>query len=66
MMKNATITAFDTLDRVHVTANVYEHDGVNPGAAVNVYHTSTTVQGRGEDDHRRWLRDALVALAETL
>lgn len=66
MMLNATVTAFDTLDAVHVTANVYCHDGVNLGRAENVYHTSVTIRGRGEDDHRRWLRDALVALAETL
>lgn len=65
-MLNATITAFDTMDRVHITANVYSHDGVNLAQAQNVYHTSVTVQGRGEDDERRWLRDALVALAETL
>lgn len=65
-MLNATITAFDTMDRVHVTANVYAHDGKNMGQAENVYHTSVTVEGRGESDERRWLRDALVALAETL
>lgn len=66
MMLNATITAFDTMNAVHVTANVYAHDGVRLGEAKNVYHTSVTVQGRGEDDERRWLRDALIALAETL
>lgn len=65
-MLNATVTAYDTMDRVHVTANVYAHDGVNLAQAQNVYHTSVTVNGRGEDDERRWLRDALVALAETL
>lgn len=65
-MLNATITAFDTMDRVHITANVYAHDGVHLAEAQNVYHTSVTVVGRGEDDERRWLRDALVALAETL
>lgn len=65
-MLNATITAYDTMERVHITANVYAYDGVNMAQAQNVYHTSVTVQGRGEDDSRRWLRDALVALAETL
>lgn len=65
-MLNATITAYDCMESVQITANVYEHDGVNLAAAANVYHTSVTVRGRGEADHRRWLRDALVALAETL
>lgn len=65
-MLNATITAFDMVDRVHITANVYAHDGEHLAQAQNVYHTAVTVQGRGEDDSRRWLRDALVALAETL
>lgn len=65
-MLNATITAFDTMSSVHITANVYAHDGIHMAEAKNVYHTAVTVQGRGEDDERRWLRDALVALAETL
>ena len=64
-MLNATVTAFDMMSSVHVTANVYQHDGQVTDAQ-NVYHTSVTVKGRGETDHRRWLRDALVALAETL
>ena len=29
-------------------------------------HTATTVDGLGSSDGRIWLRDALVALAETL
>ena len=65
-MLNATVTAFDMMNSVHITANVYAHDGKSLAQAQNVYHTSVTVQGRGEGDERRWLRDALVALAETL
>lgn len=54
------------MDRVHITANVYAYEDQSLAQAQNVYHTSVTVQGRGEDDPRRWLRDQLVALAETL
>jgi hypothetical protein len=63
-MFTASIAAYDVMEGVHVSATVTVHpdDPVMP--AQRIYHTVVTVKGRGENDARRWLRDALVALAE--
>jgi len=66
MYFTATVTAYDMLDRVGVTANVYAYDQMHQEHAENVLHTSTVVQGEGEGDPREWLKEALVALLETL
>jgi len=61
----ATIAAFDMLDRVHVSAHVLDTDADGDSPDYQ-FHCAVTVPGSGESDNREWLRDALVALAETL
>jgi hypothetical protein len=63
-MFTATMSAFDVMEGVHVTATVTLHPDDPSSPVQRVYHTSVTIKGRGEDDPRRWLRDALVGLAE--
>lgn len=60
-----TLTSWDVLDRVFVTARVREYDGDDPTMGETVFDRSVTVQGTGEDDCEQWVRDALVALLET-
>lgn len=62
----ATMSAWDMLDKVHVSASVHDLPRAPGEAAPLVLEVSTTVQGVGESDERVWLRDALIALAETL
>jgi hypothetical protein len=64
-MFTASIAAYDVMEGVHVSATVTLHPDDPSSPVQRVYHTAVTVKGRGEDDARRWLRDALVALAET-
>jgi len=61
-----TMTCWDVMDRVFVTARVREYDGNDPTAGETVLDRSTTVEGTGEDDVEEWVRDALVAMIETL
>ena len=62
----ASLHAYDAMGYVIVGASVKESTGA-PGSALEVvFTTSTRLDGVGEDDPRRWLRDALVGLAETL
>lgn len=63
-MFTASIAAYDVMEGVHVSATVTLHPDDPTAPRERIYHTSVTVRGKGEDDARRWLRDALVALAE--
>lgn len=66
MYFTATITAYDVMDNVGITANVYSY-GPDPDVRAEcVYHKVTTVQGEGVDSPREWLKDALIALLEAL
>lgn len=60
-----TLTAWDVLDRVFVTARVREYDGNDPTMGETVFDRSVTVQGSGEDESEQWVRDALIAMVET-
>lgn len=64
MMFIATVSAYDSMGVVHVTSNVYLTEQPSTSPVERVYTSTVTVQGVGESDPRRWLRDALVALAE--
>ena len=64
MMFIATVSAYDCMESVAVAATVYLAPDQDSPNVQRVYHASVTVQGTGEEDPRRWLRDALVALAE--
>ena len=66
MLFTATITAYDMLGDVGVSANVYAYEGTPSPHGRNVYHTTTTVQGVGEDRPQEWLRDALIAMLEAI
>lgn len=61
----AEVHTFDCLGNVHIAASVRQTDGLTQTSSL-VLHVSTDVQGTGEDDPREWLRDALIALLETL
>lgn len=65
MWFQARITAYDALDVVHVSARVHGDDGT--GAPLRLLgEFSCTVKGAGESEAVDWLRDALVAILETL
>lgn len=66
MRYEARITAYDMLDEVCVVSVLWSFQGLRRDPEEPVLRTSVQVQGTGESDPRRWLRDALVALAETL
>ena len=66
MYRTATIAAYDVMDTVHVTATVTLYDGLGPGEHEIELHCATTLDGLGSSSGARWLRDALVALAEHL
>jgi hypothetical protein len=66
MYRVANIAAFDVMDTVHISAVVRLYDGHRVDAGEIELHTTATVDGVGSSEGAIWLRDALVALAETL
>lgn len=62
---HAIIAAYDVMGAVHISGHVKDAD-TDRDSPDHEFHTACTVSGTGESDHREWLRDALVALAETL
>lgn len=64
--RNATISAYDSLTEVVVVAVVRTKDEYGMGDAHRTTTASVQFRGSGEENDARWLRDALVALAETL
>lgn len=66
MYRVATVQAFDVLDQVHVSAQVTLYEGSLERTHSIEFSCATTVDGVGSGDGAVWLRDALVALAETL
>lgn len=66
MYRIASIAAYDVVDTVFVTATVRLYDSLQPGVSEIEINTATTVDGHGTGSGSVWLRDALVALAETL
>lgn len=66
MYFTATVTCYDVMENIGITANVYAYGPDPEVRAECVYHKVTTVQGEGVDSPREWLQDALVALLEAL
>lgn len=66
MYRTATMACYDVLDSVHITATVTLYDTLNGNSHEVELHAATTVDGLGSGSAAVWLRDALVALAETL
>ena len=66
MYRIASIAAYDVLDSVHISAQVVLYEGVEEVTHTVELSCATTVDGVGSSSGSVWLRDALVALAETL
>lgn len=66
MYRTASIAAFDVLDTVHIAASVTLYDGLGTGQHEVELHCVTTVSGVGSGEGNVWLRDALVALIESI
>lgn len=66
MRYEARITAYDMLDQICVAAVLYRNDDYPTSLPEVVLRTAISVQGEGETDPTVWLRDSLLALAETL
>ena len=66
MYRTASIVAYDVMDEVHITAKVILYSSLEPGGHGEEFSCATTVDGVGASSGEVWLRDALVALAETL
>lgn len=66
MWFSTTVHAYDVLEVVHVTASVRVRDDDGTGPAYSEFAYTTTFPGIGESDPTEWLKDALVALLETL
>lgn len=57
------LSTFDVMDRVEVTARMYDDASEDREL---VLERSITFKGTGEDDPEDWARDALVALLEVI
>lgn len=66
MIRNATVSAYDVLGEVWVAATVTTRWGFQDDPQTRTRTVSVQVRGTGEETDERWLRDALIALAEVL
>lgn len=66
MYRTAYLSAYDVLDEVWVHAQISTREFDGDGIATRTSTASVQVKSTGEDNDRAWLRDALIALAETL
>lgn len=66
MRYEARITAYDMLDQVCVAAVLLSADDDPSREPEVALRTVVIARGTGEPEPQRWLRDALVQLAETL
>lgn len=66
MYRTATVAAYDVMGNVFITASVrtYEADGHSFDSTE--FQCAATVPSVGEEETEDWLRDALVALAESI
>lgn len=61
----ATIRLYDVMDQVVVSGLVVDAD-TDRDSADHQFHCAVTFPGSGESDHRKWLRDALMSVVESL
>lgn len=66
MRYEASLSAFDMLDQVHVFVTLRATPESVGAHQETVLVRSTTVPGTGEGDPVEWVRDALLAILETL
>ena len=67
MYRTATVTIFDVMDQVHVTATIRSYG--DPSAARHLHEdtqVSVDLESTGESNDERWLLNAIIALAERL
>jgi hypothetical protein len=62
----ARITAFDVFDTVHITAQLWDTNGIDPAIDSADLIIVTTLRGYGTSEQREWLREALLGLLEEL
>lgn len=66
MRYEARVTAFDVLDKVHVSVAIYRDDPDTLGTSLLVGTTVSVAPGTGESEPYQWARDALVQALESL
>jgi hypothetical protein len=66
MRYSASIYAHDVMDQVWLTAHIMEHSQDGGSVAVEVAALATSFAGVGEPDPHERLRDALIAVLESL
>lgn len=65
MFTTASLEAYDCLGEIVIFARVRQQE--DPVGQASAYETfSCQVRGTGETEPREWLKDALIALVETL
>lgn len=65
MYMNARVYVADVMDKVHVEATCWMYETTD-FAETEAITYAVTVQGVGETTPTEWLKDALIALIETL
>lgn len=66
MRYEAEIRIYDVLDQIWIRARVWDTEGQDPPCATPIIELSDSIAGEGVDHPRPWLRDALIALLESL
>ena len=67
MQRTCTVTAYDLLDTVVITASIKDWDQTSvPPTHYEELSCAATFPSVGADDPAEWLKDALVALIESL
>ena len=66
MRYETEIRAYDIFDRVWISARVWETRPDAPGRSDCLLTVAVSAAGEGISEPGEWLRDALIALAETL
>lgn len=66
MRYEARITAYDCLDKVQVVLNASDTTATATNDLTMHLNLAVTVDGKGTDDVRQWVREALVALLSSL
>lgn len=62
----ATVHAYDVMGEIQVGGKVRLYEGSLADGSRIAFECTTTFQGTGESDPRRWLEDALVGLLEAM
>lgn len=66
MRYEARVTAYDMLDQICCAVVIFRTEDDPLSRPEVALRASTTVPGTGEVDPAEWIRDALVAILETL